>query len=91
MIPKYYMLDPNTILYQLYVPKNYGHAFISLEDDSTLLYHFDDIFDSNNTQHIHYLDPSLGLTTVLSSYINIDNMIISDKDNIYNFIMYLNP
>jgi len=80
LIPKYYNLDPNTNLYQLYIKKNYGHAFLSLEDNSILVYHFTGIFNENDTKHIHWKDPLIQLK------LPIEFPILSDKDNIKNFI-----
>ena len=80
LIPKYYTLDPKTPSYQLFVPKNYGHGFLSLENDSIIVYHFNGIFTDENTTHIHYLDPTLNIL------LPIDNPILSIKDNITNFL-----
>ena len=57
LIPKYFNLDPNTDLFEILVPKGYGHAFLSLESDSILVYHLEGEFIDNETTHIHYLDP----------------------------------
>ena len=64
---KYYTLFPGD---QIVVPRNYGHSFLSLEENSILLYHFNGVF--NEATFIHY------------SHFNIklpENVIISDKDN----------
>lgn len=80
LIPKYYTLDPLTDLFQILVPKNYGHCFLSLEENSILLYNFNEIFTDANTKHINYLDPFLNIQLPIS------NPILSEKDNIKNFI-----
>jgi dTDP-4-dehydrorhamnose 3,5-epimerase-like enzyme/dTDP-4-dehydrorhamnose reductase len=77
---QYFILDPTTDKYDLFIPKNYGHMFLSLEDDSTLIYYFNDIFVDENTKHINYLDPYLNIK------IPIENPIISIKDSKKNFI-----
>jgi dTDP-4-dehydrorhamnose 3,5-epimerase-like enzyme/dTDP-4-dehydrorhamnose reductase len=79
LIPKYYTLDPTTDFFQILVPKNHGHAFFSLEDNSILVYNFDETFDEKKTTHYHYLDPYLNIK------LPIENPIISDKDNVKNF------
>jgi 3,5-epimerase/4-reductase len=76
----YYELDPNTNFFQVLVPSNYGHCFLSLEDDSILIYHFDGIFTNENTKHIHYLDP------YIECKLPIKFPIMSDNDKIKNFI-----
>ena len=80
--PKYYELDPKTDNFQIVVPKNYGHAFLSLEENSILIYHLEEEFIDNETQHIHFLDPFINV----SLPINKNDLIISTKDNIKNFI-----
>jgi dTDP-4-dehydrorhamnose 3,5-epimerase-like enzyme/dTDP-4-dehydrorhamnose reductase len=80
LIPKYYNLDPNTELFEVLVKKNHGHAFLSLDDNSIIVYHFNGHFVDNDTKSIHYLDPFINLV------LPIKNPIISDKDNIKNFV-----
>ena len=82
LIPKYYNLDSNTELFQILIKKNHGHAFLSLEDNSTLVYHFNGTFSENDTLHIHYKDPFLNIEIP----IDIDNLILSEKDDIKNFV-----
>ena len=84
LIPKYYYLDPTTDLFEILVPKGYGHAFLSLETDSILVYHLEGEFSENETIHIHYLDPFINI--VLPSTINKNNIILSEKDDIKNFV-----
>ena len=80
LIPKYYTLDPLTDTFQIFIPKNYGHCFLSLEENSTLVYHFSDIFSNETTKHINYLDPFLKIK------LPIENPILSQKDAELNFI-----
>jgi dTDP-4-dehydrorhamnose 3,5-epimerase-like enzyme/dTDP-4-dehydrorhamnose reductase len=80
LIPKYYTLDPETELFQILVPKNHGHAFLSLENDSTLVYHFNGVFADENTTHINYLDP------ILNIVLPIETPILSEKDKKPDFM-----
>lgn len=80
LIPKYYTLDPETDLFQILVPKNHGHAFLSLENNSILVYHFNGVFSDENTTHINYLDPILNIT------LPIKDPILSEKDKKPNFV-----
>lgn len=66
----YYNLSPGD---QVLIPKNYGHAFLSLEEDSILLYHFNGVFDT--TKFYHYSKFKIELK---------ENIIISEQDNIKN-------
>ena len=84
LVPNYYYLDPNTDLFEILVPKGYGHAFLSLEPDSIIVYHLEGEFIDNETTHIHYLDPFINI--VLPLAINKSNIIISEKDDIKNFV-----
>lgn len=88
LVPKYYNLDPNTELFELLIPKGYGHAFLSLEPNSILVYHLEDEFIDSETKHIHYLDPFINI--ILPSFVNKNNIIISEKDNIKNFVNPIN-
>ena len=82
LIPQYFNLSSyNSSSNQIIVPPNYAHGFLTLEEDTTIIYHFSDKFNPEETIHINYLDP----------YINIElpfniQPILSDKDNIKNFI-----
>jgi dTDP-4-dehydrorhamnose 3,5-epimerase-like enzyme/dTDP-4-dehydrorhamnose reductase len=80
LIPQYFVLDPNTDNFQLLVPKNFGHAFLALENDSIIIYHFNGSFTEENTTHINYLDPLLNIK------LPINNPILSEKDNKSNFL-----
>lgn len=84
LVPKYYYLDPNTDLFEILIPKGYGHAFLSLESESILIYHLEGEFIDNETVHIHYLDPFINIT--LPSIVNKHNLIISEKDDIKHFV-----
>ena len=82
LIPKYYYLDPKTEFFEILVKKNHGHAFLSLEDDSVLVYHFNGIFREEDTKHLHFSDPFINMQLPISA----NQLIISDKDNIKNFV-----
>ena len=84
LIPKYYYLDPNTELFEIFVMKNYGHCFLSLEDNSIIVYHFNGSFTDGETKHIHFLDPFININIPPS--IKLNELIISDKDNVKNFV-----
>lgn len=81
LIPQYYNLDCNTDLFQILIPAGYGHCFLSLEENSILLYHFNGIFTDQNTKHIHYSNLNIQLP--------IENPIMSIKDNIKSTVDYL--
>lgn len=84
LVPKYYYLDSNTDLFEILVPKGYGHAFLSLEPDSILVYHLEDEFIDNETTHIHYLDPFINI--ILPPQVNKHTIILSEKDDIKHFV-----
>lgn len=85
LIPKYFFLKETQIL----VPSGFAHGFLSLEDNSILVYHFNGVFTDENTKHIHYRDPFIRIPSLISlpdRYIEIKDPILSEKDSIRNFI-----
>lgn len=58
----------------LFVPSHCGHGFLSLEDDSLVVYAQDGIYDPKLESSIHYADPKLN--------IKWPSVILSDKDRI---------
>jgi len=80
LVPQYYELNPETELFEIFIKKNYGHAFLSLEENSVLVYHFNGSYTNDDTKHIHYLDPFINIK------IPINNPTLSEKDNLKNFI-----
>ena len=80
LVPQYYELGIETNLTQLFIPKNYGHCFLVLEDNSILVYHFNECFNDENTTHINYKDQQLNIKLPIS------DPIISEKDNMPNFV-----
>ena len=56
LVPKYYTLDSTTDTNQIVVPANHGHAFLALEENSIVLYHYSDVYDVNKTQSYHYIE-----------------------------------
>jgi dTDP-4-dehydrorhamnose 3,5-epimerase-like enzyme/dTDP-4-dehydrorhamnose reductase len=78
LIPKYYNLNTNDGTNQLLVPSNYGHAFISLEEQSIMLYNYGGIYNTQTTKVFNYKDPIFNMD--LST-----NIIISEKDKFASF------
>lgn len=81
LIPQYMELQHLSGNIQRLVPKNFGHAFLSLED-SILIYHLSEEYNETNTKHIHFLDPFINI--ILPT--KLEDLLISDKDDIKNFI-----
>ena len=46
---------------QIYIPKGFGHAFVSLEDDTRNVMRFDEKFDFRYSRQIAYNDPQIGI------------------------------
>jgi dTDP-4-dehydrorhamnose 3,5-epimerase-like enzyme/dTDP-4-dehydrorhamnose reductase len=88
LIPQYFMLSmvgagegqDDSALNQLLIPPHYAHGFLTLEENTIIMYHFSAIFKPDETIHIHYLDPHINMTLPLNS-----PPIMSAKDNIKNF------
>ena len=75
LVPKYYHLDGNTENNQILVPANHGHAFLTLSENTIVLYHYGDIFDPAKTKSVNYRDPLLNMKLPIDT-----PPIISEKD-----------
>ena len=80
--PQYFNLSASSKNNNIIVPPNYAHGFLTLEENTIIIYNFTDKFISEETIHIHYKDPYINLQLPNLS----DNLIISEKDNLKNFI-----
>lgn len=60
--------------YQLYIPKGFGHAFITLTDDCEVCYKVDAPYNKASDRSIQAKDPQINLT------IDLSNLIRSEKD-----------
>ena len=74
LVTKYNLLDSNTDNNQLLIFPNHGHAFLSLDDNSIVLYHFSHEYKPENSVTYNYMDP------IFNIKLPIDNPIISQKD-----------
>jgi len=61
---------------QLFIPRGFGHAFISLTDDTELLYKADNYYSPEHDSAILWSDPELGIDWGTS------DPILSEKDKI---------
>ena len=59
----------------LFIPEGFAHGYVTLEDNTELIYHHTEYFDPLCEKRIHYKDPSISINWPVP----ID--IISDKDN----------
>lgn len=59
---------------QLFIPKGFGHAFLTITDDVEVQYKVDEYYSKEHDRSIKYNDPELGIDW------NIDNPILSEKD-----------
>lgn len=59
---------------QLYLPSGYGHAYVTRQPDTVVLYKFDDYYDRELVRAICWNDPELGLPW------DIENPILSPSD-----------
>lgn len=46
---------------QILIPNGFGHAFITLEDDTSVLYKFDDYYDGKLVRTIRWNDPDINI------------------------------
>ena len=59
---------------QLYIPRGFGHAFLTLTDDVTFVYRCDNLYSATCDRGIRYDDPEIGIDW------GIDSPILSEKD-----------
>lgn len=59
---------------QIYIPKGFGHVFLSLEDGTMNVMRFDEPFDQQFSRQIAYNDPDIGIKYP------IDNPILAPHD-----------
>lgn len=64
----------------LYVPSGFAHGFITLEDNTQLIYQHTAYYEPNQEASINYMDPSINLR------LPIDIEVISEKDKNVPFI-----
>lgn len=46
---------------QIYIPKGFGHAFISLEDNTQIVMCYDEPFDKRYSRQLRYDEPQIGI------------------------------
>lgn len=61
---------------QLFIPKGFGHAFLTLEDNCELLYKTDELYFPEYERSILWNDPDLNIDWQVKE----SNIIMSDKD-----------
>ncbi len=75
-----FLLDSN-LNNSLFIPKNCGHLFITLEEDSNLLYQLCGLYNEQTDININYKDPFINL-----DIIDNNSYIISEKDTNSSFL-----
>lgn len=59
---------------QLFIPKGFGHAFLTITDDVEVQYKVDEYYYKDHDRSIRYDDPEIGIDW------DIENPILSEKD-----------
>ena len=62
---------------QLFIPKGFGHVFLTLSKDAIVSYKVDCVYDENCDSGLKYDDPSINIDWELEK----NQIILSDKDN----------
>lgn len=69
---------------QIFIPKGFGHVFISLEDNTRNVMRYDEPFDSRYSRQIAYNDPQIGIEYPISNPIlarhDINATLLADSD-----------
>ena len=61
---------------QLFIPRGFGHAFLTLTDDAEILYKADNYYSCEHDAAISWADPDIGIVW------GTEKPILSDKDKI---------
>ena len=65
----------------LYIPKNFAHGFLTLEDNTEILYKCDNFYNPKSEVGIIWNDEDLSVEWNFKKYnINENDLIISEKD-----------
>ncbi len=66
----------------LFIPRGFAHGFLSLENDTTILYKNDNFYSKENEDGILWNDTFVNIDWNLKRY-GIEHLIISEKDKNY--------
>lgn len=61
---------------QLFIPRGFGHGFLTLSDVAIVQYKVDAYYDSDSDRSLRFNDPALGIDWPLPS----EELLLSDKD-----------
>jgi dTDP-4-dehydrorhamnose 3,5-epimerase len=61
----------------LYIPKDFAHGYLTLENDTTVLYNVSAAYSPEHSCGIYYADPAIGIT-----WPEVTELIISEKDRV---------
>ena len=64
----------------LFLPKGFGHATVTLKDNTEILYKVDNFYSKEHERIINYKDKEINLD------IDIENPILSEKDRVAPFL-----
>lgn len=67
---------------QIFIPKGFGHAFLTLSSEAIVLYKVDNYHNKDYDSGFKYDDPNIGIKWEL----NHNEIILSDKDKNLSFI-----
>ncbi|MCL2661731.1 MAG: dTDP-4-dehydrorhamnose 3,5-epimerase [Oscillospiraceae bacterium] len=68
---------------QIFIPRGFGHAFITLTEDTEVIYKADNYYSPEHDRSILWSDPELGIDW------GTDNPIVSEKDKMASLLAEL--
>ena len=68
--------------FHLFIPRGFAHGFIAMDNNSKVYYAVDNFYSSESDSGVNYKDKSLKIDWP----INIDSLIVSDKDKNLPFL-----
>jgi dTDP-4-dehydrorhamnose 3,5-epimerase len=69
----------------LYIPEGFAHGFQTLEDNTEVFYQMSDFYHGESARGLKWDDPDVGIDWILK-----DNLIISERDQVYPSIKEIN-
>ena len=66
--------------HMLYIPRGFGHAFLSLTDDVLFIYKTDNYYDRESDRSVKFDDPDIGVDWQSLLPEGVTRPILSDKD-----------
>ena len=72
--------------HMLYIPRGFGHAFVTLTDDVLFIYKTDNYYNRESDRSVRYDDPDIGIDWRAFLPEGMDEPILSQKDRLAPYL-----